>query len=96
MKREADFLAENAAQLVTLSSSPRATDPEEKLGVTRNGTLAAKGGRIVWVGPAAETSKQVSLLTYHFGVNHVWKVVKRGRVVWEVASAHPTIRVDPR
>jgi imidazolonepropionase len=62
MKREADFLAENAAQLVTITPSPGATDPEEKLGVIRNGTLAAKEGRIVWVGPAGETSKQVSLL----------------------------------
>ena len=62
MRREADFLAENAAQLVTITPSPRATEPEERLGVIRNGTLAAKGGRIVWVGPAAETSKQVSLL----------------------------------
>jgi len=62
MKREADFLVENAAQLVTITPSPRATNPEEKLGVIRNGTLAAKGGRIVWVGPAGETSKQVSLL----------------------------------
>ena len=62
MRREADFLAENAAQLVTITPSPPATEPEERLGVIRNGTLAAKGGRIVWVGPAAETSKQVSLL----------------------------------
>ena len=35
-------------------------------------------------------------LSYHFGVNHAWKVVKKGRVVWEAESAHSTIRVDPR
>ena len=22
-------------------------------------------------------------LPYHFGINHVWKVIKRGKVVWE-------------
>lgn len=48
MKQEADFLAENAVQLATIPSSSRATDPEEKLGIIPNGTLAAKSGRIVW------------------------------------------------
>ena len=22
-------------------------------------------------------------LSYHFGINHVWKVIKKGKVVWE-------------
>jgi len=62
MKIEADLLVENTSQLVTLKPSPRATDPEGKLGVIPDGTLAARDGRIVWVGPSGETSKQVSLL----------------------------------
>ena len=59
MKREADFLAENAAQLVTITPSPRATEPEERLGVIRNGTLAAKGGRIVWEAESSHSTIRV-------------------------------------
>ncbi len=62
MKQGTDFPAENAAQLVTILPSSRATEPEEKLGVIPKGTLAAKDGRIIWVGPVVEASKQVSLL----------------------------------
>ena len=62
MKIEADLLVENASQLVTLKPSPRAGSSEEKLGLLPAGTLAAKDGRIVWVGPAVQTSREVSLL----------------------------------
>jgi len=62
MKPEADLLVENAVQLVTLIPPSRPVNAEEKLGLIPDGTLAAKDGRIVWVGPAAEASKQVSLL----------------------------------
>jgi len=61
MKAEADLLVENAAQLLTLTPYPRAADADEKLGVISEGTLAAKDGRIVWVGPAGEASKQIAL-----------------------------------
>jgi imidazolonepropionase len=62
MKPEADLLVENAVQLVTLIPPSRPVNAEEKLGLIPDGTLAAKDGRIVWVGPAAEAPKQVSLL----------------------------------
>jgi len=58
---EADLLVENASQLVTLTPSPRATDPEGKLGVIPEGTLAARDGRIVWVGPADQALQRISL-----------------------------------
>ena len=62
MKLEADLLVENAGQVVTLKASPGSTDAEGKLGVVPGGTIAAKDGRIVWVGPADQTSRKVSLL----------------------------------
>jgi imidazolonepropionase len=62
MKLEADLLVENAAQGVTLKASPGSTDAEGKLGVIPDGTVAAKDGRIVWVGPADQTTRKVSLL----------------------------------
>ena len=62
MKLEADLLVENAGQVVTLKASPGSTDAEGKLGVFPDGTIAARDGRIVWVGPADQTSRKVSLL----------------------------------
>ncbi|MCX5916131.1 MAG: imidazolonepropionase, partial [Deltaproteobacteria bacterium] len=80
MKMEADLLVENASQLVTLNPSPRATDPEGKLGVIPNGTLAAKDGRIVWAGPSGETSKQVSLLPQGKELDATGRIVLPGYI----------------
>ena len=63
MKLEADLVVENAAQVVTLKASPGSTDAEGKLGVIPDGTVAAKDGRIVWAGPAGQTSANVTLLS---------------------------------
>jgi imidazolonepropionase len=56
---------------------------------------AAALGRAHRIG-SLEVGKQADLvlcdvpdyrhLFYHFGVNHVWRVIKRGRVVWPVAT----------
>jgi len=78
MKREADLLVENAAQLLTLASFPRGGDEEGKLGMIPNGTLAAKDGRIVWAGPAAGASKQISLAANAKEVDASGKVVLPG------------------
>ena len=78
MKIEADLLVENASQLVTLNPFPRVGDPEGKLGVIPDGTLAAREGRIVWVGPSGETSKQVSLLPGGKELDATGKVVMPG------------------
>ena len=78
MIREADLLVENAAQLLTLSPSPRAGDAEGKLGVIPDGTLAAKDGRLVWAGPAGEAAKQVSLSSNAKEVDASGKVVLPG------------------
>ena len=42
-------------------------------------TLGARG-RVS--APSAETLAKYRQLFYHFGVNHVWRVIKRGRVVF--------------
>jgi imidazolonepropionase len=62
MKLEADLLVENAAQVVPVAAPSPSADAEGKLGVIPDGTVAAKDGRIVWVGPADQTSRKVSLL----------------------------------
>jgi len=81
----------------------RMTPAEAILGITLHAARALRQEKEVG---SLEPGKQADLvvldipdyrhLSYHFGVNHVWKVVKKGRLAWEAESAHSTIRVDPR
>jgi imidazolonepropionase len=52
----ADFVVRRSGLLVTMV--PRADDP---LGRIRNGALAARAGRVVWIGPDADLERQVTL-----------------------------------
>jgi imidazolonepropionase len=81
----------------------RMTPAEAILGITLHAARALRKEKEIG---SLEPGKQADLvvldipdyrhLSYHFGVNHVWQVIKRGRLVWEAAGSHPTIRVDPR
>src|SRR3972149_2333236 len=54
---QADLIIEGAAELVTLrgnSSRPRRGEEMRDLGVIRQGALAARRGKIVWVGPTTD------------------------------------------
>jgi imidazolonepropionase len=68
----------------------RMTPAEAILGITLHAAKALKKeGEI----GSLEAGKQADLvildipdyrhLSYHFGINHVWKVIKKGRVAWE-------------
>ncbi len=63
MRVEADLLVENAAQLLTLAAVDPTLEAEKKLGIITNGTVAARSGRIVWIGPAGRTSGNVILVS---------------------------------
>lgn len=78
MKAEADLLIENAAQLLTLTASDRAVEADENLGIIANGTVAARDGRIVWVGPASQASRNVSLFSGGKAIEALGKVVMPG------------------
>jgi imidazolonepropionase len=68
----------------------RMTPAEAILGITLNAAKALR--KETEIGSIAP-SKQADFvildvpdyrhLSYHFGINHIWKVVKRGNVVWE-------------
>lgn len=61
MSVDADFILTGASRLVTMAppgSLPGATGP---LGVIERGALAARDGRIVWVGPERELAAHVRL-----------------------------------
>jgi imidazolonepropionase len=54
---EADLVVDNASQVVTCEPSLG----EGPLGVIEQGAIAARGTRIVWVGPAARLAGEVTL-----------------------------------
>ena len=54
---QADFIVEGAAELLTLGTSsnrPRRGDEMQDLGIIRDGAVAARRGKIVWLGPASD------------------------------------------
>ena len=59
--KPADLLIENAAQVLTLNAGENAVKAEEKLAIVGNGSIAIADGRIVWVGPSHQLSRQVDL-----------------------------------
>jgi imidazolonepropionase len=61
MKPEADLLVENAAQLLTLAAAENSRPAEVKLGIIPGGTVAIKGGRILWAGLSHQVSESVAL-----------------------------------
>ena len=81
----------------------RMTPVEAILGITLHAATAL--GKEKAIG-SLDPGKQADLVlldipdcrhrSYHFGVNHVWKVVKKSRVVWGSESACSRILVDPR
>ncbi len=54
---QADLIVEGAAELLTLrgaSSRPRRGEEMREMGIIRQGALAARRGKIVWVGSTSE------------------------------------------
>jgi imidazolonepropionase len=64
---QADFIVEGAAELVTLEGQavrPRRGGEMRDLGVIPQGALAARRGKIVWVGPTTELASVVKPMTF--------------------------------
>jgi imidazolonepropionase len=63
----ADLIIEGAAELVTLAGSvarPRRGDEMRDLGIIYQGALAARRGKVVWVGPTAELPTAVKSMAF--------------------------------
>ena len=78
MKPEVDFLIENAAQLLTLSSTEDTAKPEDKLGIIPEGAVACRAGRIIWTGPSRQLSANVSPSATMARIDASGKVVMPG------------------
>jgi len=74
---DVDLVIKNAAELLTLSPS---FEGKSGLGILRDGSVALKGERIVWVGETARLLKEVSLGPQGREVDATGKVVMPGLI----------------
>jgi imidazolonepropionase len=80
---QADLIIEGAAELLTLggiSGRPRRGDEMRELGIIRQGALAARRGKIVWVGPTSELLNTVRPLAFSRLIDAYGKTVMPGFV----------------
>lgn len=80
---QADLIIEGAAELLTLrgnSIRPRRGEEMRELGIIRQGALAARRGKIVWVGPAADLLTSVKPLAFSKLISAYGKTVMPGLV----------------
>jgi len=74
---EADLIIKNAEELLTLPSSFK---EDSGLGIIRNGALAIRGEKILWVGKGDQLSKEVSLIREGQEIDATGKVVMPGLI----------------
>ncbi len=80
---QADLIIEGAAELLTLhgnSTRPRRGDEMRELGIIRQGALAARRGKIVWVGPTADLLASVRPAAFSKFIDAYGKTVMPGLV----------------
>ena len=74
---EVDLIIKNAAELLTLSPSSK---EGSGLGILREGAVAIKGGKVVWVGKVDQLSKEVSLSPKGQEIDATGEVVMPGLI----------------
>jgi imidazolonepropionase len=80
---QADLIIEGAAELLTLRGDtlrPRRGEEMRELGIIRQGALAARRGKIVWVGPTADLLTSVKPLAFSKLISAYGKTVVPGLV----------------
>ncbi len=77
INQKVDLIIKNAGELLTLSPI---TKDESGLGIIRNGVLAAKDGKIFWVGKTDELSKSVIVKQRGREIDAIGKVVMPGLI----------------
>ena len=80
---QADLIIEGAAELLTLrgiSGRPRRGEEMRDLGIIRQGALAARRGKIVWVGPTSELLNTVRPMAFSRLMDAYGKTVMPGFV----------------
>jgi imidazolonepropionase-like amidohydrolase len=80
---QADLIIEGAAELLTLrgaSNRPRRGEEMRDLGIIRQGALAARRGKIVWVGPTSDLLTSVRPMAFCKLIDAYGKTVMPGLV----------------
>jgi imidazolonepropionase len=80
---QADLIIEGAAELLTLrgnSARPRRGEEMRELGIIRQGALAARRGKIVWVGTTADLLTSVRPMAFSKLIDAYGKTVMPGLV----------------
>ena len=80
---QADLIVEGAAELLTLGTSsnrPRRGDEMQDLGIIRQGAIAARRGKIVWLGPASDLLTSVKPVAFSRVIDAYGKTVLPGFV----------------
>lgn len=77
INQKADLIVKNASELLTLSSSFQEVSG---LGIIRNGALAVRGDKILWVGESRQLSDEVSLASEAREIDATGKVVMPGLI----------------
>ncbi len=80
---QADLIIEGAAELLTLTGAgnrPRRGEEMGDLGIIRRGALAARRGKIVWVGPTADLTTSVRPMAFCKLIDAYGKTVMPGLV----------------
>jgi imidazolonepropionase len=91
---EADLVVSGAGELLTCARTPTGSGPRSKLGVIRHGAVAARDGRIVWVGPADGLHDEVRLVHGGQVVDANGRVVMPGLVECHAHIAYAGDRAD--
>lgn len=80
---QADLTIEGAAELLTLRGDPtrpRRNGEMQDLGIIQDGALAARRGKIVWVGPAADMLSVLKPMAFSKRIEAYGKTVIPGLV----------------
>jgi len=80
---QADLIVEGAAELLTLAGNtpqPRRGAEMRDLGILRRGALAARRGKVVWVGPTADLFTAIRPLAFCRVIDAGGKTVMPGLV----------------
>ena len=80
---QADLIIEGAAELLTLTGAgnrPRRGEEMRDLGIIQRGALAARRGKIVWVGPTADLTTSVRPMAFCKLIDAYGKTVMPGLV----------------
>lgn len=91
---EADLIVSGAGELLTCARTAPGAPTRSTLGVIQNGAVAARDGRVVWVGPGEQLGEQVRLLPGGQAVDADGRVVMPGLVECHTHLAYAGDRAD--